>query len=365
MTTSELLTRVRSLLLGKYRPLLWRAGFVGALVTLVALGSCGKSLRTTGYDANDNVSNEGEPVEDEAAEAALESEAANERAWSEGATRGEFQPEYVAGETAPTTAAGQTVVLVGAGDIATSGSGDSQTAKLIEQIPGTVFTAGDNAYSDGSSSNYSDYYNPTWGKFKSRTRPSPGNHDYRTSGASAYYKYFGSNAGPSGRGYYSYNIGDWHIISLNSNISMSSGSSQEKWLRADLAANPNKCALAYWHHPRFSSGEHGSSTKSKAIWQVLQDAGAEIVVVGHDHNYERFAPMTADGKKDLAKGIREFVVGTGGTSLRSMGSIANSEARNSSARGVLKLTLAPGSYQWEFIPVAGKSYRDSGSGTCH
>ena len=261
---------------------------------------------------------------------------------------------------------GSEVVLVGAGDIAKDGGGAAQTAKLLDRIPGTVFTTGDNAYPNGSSSDYSGNYERTWGRHKARTRPSPGNHEYNTSGASPYYKYFGANAGPSGRGYYSYDIGDWHIISLNSNIDMSAGSAQERWLRADLAANNKECTLAYWHHPRFSSGTHGSSTASKALWQALYEAGAEVVVVGHDHNYQRFAPQTADGKKDLQRGIREFVAGTGGASHYTFASpIANTEAYNVDTYGVLKLTLGPGTYSWDFIPVDGKSYANRGSGTCH
>jgi Big-like domain-containing protein/calcineurin-like phosphoesterase family protein len=258
-------------------------------------------------------------------------------------------------------------VLVGAGDIAVCGStNDDATSNLLVGISGTVFTLGDNAYPSGSSSDYANCYDGSWGRVKSRTMPTPGNHEYQTSGAAGYFGYFGGAAGDPSKGYYSYNLGDWHIISLNSNISMSAGSAQEKWLRADLAANPSACTLAYWHHPRFSSGSHGSSTASSPLWQALYDAGAEIVVVGHDHNYQRFAPQTADGRKDLARGIREFVAGTGGVSHYSFGSpIANTEAHNESTYGVLMLTLGPGTYSWQFVPVAGSSYRDSGSGTCH
>jgi hypothetical protein len=257
-------------------------------------------------------------------------------------------------------------VLVGAGDIAGSGSGDEQTAALLAQIPGTVFTAGDNCYPDGSLTEYTEYYAPTWGQFLARTRPAPGNHDYNTSSATGYFGYFGASAGPSGRGYYSYDIGEWHVISLNSNIDMSPGSPQETWLRADLAANPAQCTLAYWHHPRFSSGSHGSSTASITLWQDLYDAGAEIVIVGHDHNYQRFAPQTADGQLDRAQGIREFVVGTGGESHYQFSTpIANTETYNCDTFGVLKLDLGPGFYNWQFIPVAGRTYTDSGSGTCH
>ena len=259
---------------------------------------------------------------------------------------------------------GSSVVLVGAGDIGDDGR--EATAKLLDRIPGTVFTAGDNAYPDGTDADYAQKYNPTWGRHRARTKPSPGNHEYNTSGATGYYKYFGALAGPSSRGYYSYDLGDWHIISLNSNIDMSAGSTQERWLRADLAASNKECTLAYWHHPRFSAGKHGSSTKSQDIYQALYEAGAEVVVVGHDHNYQRFAPQTADGQLDRQRGIRQFVAGMGGASHYSFSSpIANTEAYNTDTYGVLKLTLGPGTYQWEFVPVAGKTYRDSGSGTCH
>jgi hypothetical protein len=261
-----------------------------------------------------------------------------------------------------------TSVLVGAGDIADCGtSGDEATANLLDNIAGTVFTAGDNAYNDGSPTNYSQCYAPTWGRHRARTRPSPGNHDYRTSGASGYFDYYGSNAGPAGLGYYSYNLGNWHIISLNSNIDMSAGSPQEQWLRADLAASNKPCTLAYWHHPRFSSGSHhGSSPTPQPLWQALYDARAEVVISGHEHNYERFAPQTPTGSADASRGIREFVVGTGGTDFYPSGTpIANSQVRNTGTWGVLKLTLSSNRYTWQFIPVAGKTFTDSGSGTCH
>jgi hypothetical protein len=255
---------------------------------------------------------------------------------------------------------------VGAGDIAQSGDDAEATARLLDAIPGTVFTAGDNAYGDGSDADYARYYAPTWGRHKARTRPCPGNHEYNTRGASGYFAYFGESAGPSGRGYYSYDLGDWHIVSLNSNIDMSAGSSQEQWLRADLAASTKSCTLAYWHHPRFSAGPHGSSTQSQGVWQALYDAGAEIVIVAHDHNYQRFAPQTPDGRADLERGVREFVVGTGGNGHYRFGTpIANTEAWNVDTYGVLKFTLGPGTYSWEFIPIAGQTFRDAGSGTCH
>jgi hypothetical protein len=265
------------------------------------------------------------------------------------------------------TAPGSTVILVGAGDIANGSSGAEATARLLDGIAGTVFTTGDNAYPDGTDSDFATRYHPTWGRHRARTRPSPGNHDYHTSGAAGYYSYFGASAGPAGRGYYSYDLGDWHIISLNSEVSMSAGSAQEQWLRADLAATGKDCILAYWHKPRFSSSStHGSSTASQPLWQALYEAGAEIVVVGHDHTYERFAPQTPTGVADPARGIRQFVAGMGGAGHYGISSpIANSEAYNTDTYGVLKFTLGPGTYAWEFVPVAGGTYRDSGSGTCH
>jgi calcineurin-like phosphoesterase family protein len=264
---------------------------------------------------------------------------------------------------------GTTNVLVGAGDIADCGSdGDEATAALLDHIDGTVFTAGDNAYADGSAADFSQCYAGSWGRHKGRTRPSPGNHDYHTTDAADYYAYFGALAGDPGKGYYSYDLGDWHIISLNSNISMSAGSVQEQWLRADLAASSLTCTLAYWHHPRFSSGtQHGSTSSAEPLWQALYDAGAEIVVSGHEHNYERFAPQTPGGVADPANGIREFVVGSGGTGhYNDLGTpLANSEVFEGSTFGVIKLTLGPGTYSWSFVPVTGATFTDSGTGSCH
>lgn len=259
-------------------------------------------------------------------------------------------------------------VLVGAGDIANSGPLDTATAALIDDLPNaTVVALGDNAYPDGTTSNYQTYYDPTWGAFKSRTRPTPGNHDYHTSGAAGYFDYFGALAGPSGRGYYSYDLGSWHVVSLDSEISMAAGSAQETWLRADLAASSQPCTVAYWHRPLFTSGsEHAPYTAARPLFQALYDAGAELVLSGHNHQYERFAPMTPTGAHNDAEGIREFVVGTGGGEFYGFGTIEpNSQARNTGTAGVLKLTLHSNSYDWRFIPQAGKTYSDSGSGTCH
>jgi len=266
------------------------------------------------------------------------------------------------------TASGGTV-FVGAGDISDCGNdGDESTAKLLDGISGTVFTLGDNVYSSGTSTQFAQCYDPTWGRHKARTKPAPGNHDYNTSGATGYYGYFGDLAGPSGRGYYSFDLGDWHIISLNSEVSMSAGGAEETWLRADLAASTKQCTLAYWHKPRFSSGtNHGSLSSAQPLWQALYDFHAELVLNGHEHNYERFAPQTPTGAADPTNGIREIISGTGGEShYNDEGTpLPNSEVFNGTTFGVLQLTLGSGTYTWQFIPVAGQTFTDSGSGTCH
>ncbi len=264
-------------------------------------------------------------------------------------------------------------VLVGAGDIADcSTDGDEATANLLDAIPGTVFTLGDNAYESGTPAEFTNCYGPSWGRepIKSRPRPVPGNHDYDTSGATGYYGYFGAAAGDPTRGYYAYDLGAWRVYVLNSNCGSiggcGAGSAQEQWLRADLAANPRECAIGMWHHPRFSSGEHGSSPATEALYQALYDANAELVLVGHDHDYERFGPQTAGGETDDARGLVQIVVGTGGTSLRQFGRIRpNSLVRNAETWGVIRLSLAAGSWSLDFIPVAGRTFTDTGSGTCH
>src|SRR5947209_4320879 len=250
--------------------------------------------------------------------------------------------------TGRVTVAVEPAVLLGAGDIASCASdGDEATAALLDTLPGVVFTAGDNAYPGGSASDYSGCYNPSWGRHKPRTRPAPGNHEYHTAGAAAYYGYFGALAGDSGKGYYSYTVGTWHIISLNSNSLMAPGSHQEQWLGADLAAHPARCTLAYWHHPRFSSGEHGPTTEMSDIWQLLYDRGAEVVLSGHDHEYERFAPQDGLGNPDAARGVRQFVVGTGGGELRQIVARArNSEFVRTSTYGVIRLELYSDRYAW-------------------
>jgi len=267
-------------------------------------------------------------------------------------------------------------VIVAAGDIANcAGEGDEATAKLVGGIEGTVLTLGDEAYPHGTAQDFEECYEPSWGQFKERTKPVPGNHEYETEGASAYFDYFGEAAGDPDVGYYSYDLGSWHIVALNSNcgegeIRCGPGSAQAKWLKEDLAANAadeGGCTLAYMHHPRFSSGqEHGSTPTLEPLWEALYKAGADVVLSGHEHNYERFAPQDPEGRADPQRGIREFVVGTGGKShYPIVNPIANSELHNDDTYGVLKLTLHPHSYEWQFVPVEGETFSDSGDARCH
>ncbi len=261
-------------------------------------------------------------------------------------------------------------VLLSAGDIASCATnGDQATAALLDGLPGSVVTLGDNAYESGTAAEFANCYGPTWGRQLTRTHPAAGNHDYVTAGAAGYYGYFGAAAGNSTQGYYSYDLGAWHLVALNSNCvaigGCGAGSPQETWLRADLAAHPAACTLAYWHHPLFSSGLNGNQSFMQPIFQALYDARADIVLSGHDHDYERFALQTPAGVADPV-GIREFVVGTGGRSLNPFNRpISNSEVRNFDAYGVLMLTLHPSGYDWQFLPEAGKTFSDSGSGSCH
>jgi PKD repeat protein len=269
--------------------------------------------------------------------------------------------DRVAVEVLPPT----TFVLVGAGDIADcTTNGDSLTASLLDNVPGTVFTLGDNAYPMGATADYTNCYNPTWGRQKARTRPAPGNHEYSTSGATPYFTYFGAAAGAPGKGYYSYDLGDWHIVVLNSNIARSAGSPQEQWLRADLAATSKRCVLGYFHAPLFSTATLADTTV-RPLWQALYDYGAEIVMNGHEHHYQRFAPQTPSGVADPIHGIREFIAGMGGARLFDLGApLPNTETQYNKSYGLLKLELSPGGYTWSFIPASG-SYADSGSGSCH
>jgi hypothetical protein len=251
-------------------------------------------------------------------------------------------------------------VLVGAGDIADCRlEADSRTADLLDVIGGTVFTAGDNAYDTGSLSEYERCYGPTWGRHRARTRPAVGSHEYLTEAGSGYRAYWGDAAGPRGEFWYSFDLGAWHVVVLDSNctiIACGPGSPQLEWLRADLAASDALCTAAIWHHPRFTSGQHGDDTDVAPLWDELEAAGGDVVLSGHDHDYERFAPIG---------GIREFVVGTGGAALRRFPRIhEGSEARNDSTHGVLALRLRPDAYDWSFVPVAGGMFTDNGSDVC-
>jgi hypothetical protein len=255
-------------------------------------------------------------------------------------------------------------VLVGAGDIAVCGSAATDaTAALLDTIPGTVFTAGDNVYHSGTMDEFMRCYDPTWGRHKARTRPTPGNHDY-SHGASAYFSYFGPNAGPPGLGYYSYRVGSWQVLSLNSNIPAGEGSPQLAWVRQELARNPASCTAAIWHHPVFTSGQNGPQPMMREVWRTLALADVDVAIVAHDHVYERFAPLDAEGRP-ASRGIRQFTVGTGGAAAYPFTSLALGSESRASAHGVLKLTLDEGSYDWEFIPIPGVLFRDSGSGECH
>jgi hypothetical protein len=260
-------------------------------------------------------------------------------------------------------------------------STDCRQAHTADLLAGAaaVLPLGDNQYGCGGLAAYEQSYDPTWGRFKAVTHPVPGNHEYQTTGgtdcgtgAAGYFTYFGQAAGVPGQGYYSYDIGSWHLVALNSECAYAGGcgpgSPEETWLRADLAGHPSACTLAYWHRPRFASDATGGDPTYDAFWQDLYAAHADLVLGGHDHWYERFALQAPNGQADPA-GIRQLVVGTGGASFRlpDGAPLANSERllAGTTAFGVLRLTLHAGSYDWQFVPEAGKTYNDSGTGTCH
>jgi hypothetical protein len=300
----------------------------------------------------------------------------------------------MAAATVPATAAAADPVIAAAGDIAcdpadgnfNAGLGRNNRCRHLatsDLLVGTglaaVLPLGDIQYNCGGAGPFLQSYDPAWGRVKGISRPVPGNHEYSTSGGtecdttgsgSAYFNYFGAAAGDPAKGYYSYYIGAWHLIALNSNCTKAggcfAGSAQEQWLRQDLAANTSECTLAYWHHPLFTSGEYAPGIASvRPLFRALYDYNADVVLSGHDHNYERFAPQTADGVLDLNRGVRQFVVGTGGKSLYSPQTpIANSERRNSSSYGVLRIELHPNGYDWQFIPAAGSTFDDHGGEYC-
>jgi hypothetical protein len=322
-------------------------------------------------------------------------------AWLEG---------YLASPHAPGT--GEPAVLAGAGDIARCYPGSDvrafqrpgpshpaeQTARLLDGMPGaTVMAVGDNAYEFGSPLDYIYCYHPTWGRHRARTRPSPGNHEYLTPGALGYFAYFGLRAAPP-LGYYSYDLGSWHVVVLNSTPQVyacwppevteqpppgfptlpqpvepgpaagracAGDAAQQAWLVKDLATHPAACTIAYFHHPRFSSGMHGNQYQMQKIWDILYAQGADLVVSGHDHLYERFAPQTPDAAPDPTRGIRQFTVGTGGAEFYDVHTVQpNSEVIINTEHGVLALALDAGRYAWGFVATDGTT-RDEGSGSCH
>jgi acid phosphatase type 7 len=274
----------------------------------------------------------------------------------------------------PTPGGGKTrtVTMVGAGDIAgCEFNQDRKTARLVGRIPGTVFTLGDNVYPEGTRSQFRNCYDPTWGNYKKRTRPTAGDQDYATSGAKPYFDYFGWRAGKPTRGYYSYDRGAWHIVALNSNCKEVGGcegrSAQGRWLRTDLAHHRAKCTLAYFHHPLYASGNGYDSPKVKPFWYTLYNHHAEVILSGHAHRYERFARITPSGERSSARGIRQFIVGTGGKLGGSQKGPDEPrvQAKKVGAPGVLKLELGSGFYRWKFVPVEGRNYTDSGRARCH
>jgi len=277
----------------------------------------------------------------------------------------------------PTTT--ELVTVAAAGDIACEPGETAsatacrmgETADLVaSRDVDAILLLGDLQYQDGALEKFHAVFDQTWGKIKARLYPSPGNHEYGTPAAKGYFDYFGAEAGEDRRGYYSFNLGSWHIVSLNSNCSGAGGcgenSPQGLWLNNDLAANPSQCTLAFWHHPRFSSGRyHPGEATVGSFWNILYENGADVVLNGHDHLYERFAPMNPSGETDEERGIRQFTVGTGGRSLYQFTTVLpTSEARNDEEFGVLFLILSDGSYDWEFVTIGG-GLVDSGTNSCH
>ncbi len=258
--------------------------------------------------------------------------------------------------------------MVAAGDISPKViTAQKATSELVLRLaPTRVLALGDEQYNSGALADFRAYYNPTWGRFKGSTLPTPGNHEYNTPGASGYFQYFGSEAGPNGRGYYSRDLGGWHIISLDSSIARSSGSPQLTWLRADLAATQQRCVLAFWHHPRFGSGaDHGNNPSVTPFWTALYLAHADVVLNGHEHDYERFRRQDPQGRTD-SRGLREFVVGTGGRTLTQFGAIQpHSRVRIANRSGVLQLVLRPTGYNWKFVAVNGAVLDSGGPDSCH
>ncbi|BAV95877.1 DNRLRE domain-containing protein [Lysobacter enzymogenes] len=337
-----------------------------------------KQLKLAGYDSLVLTSSGGDKL-------VFEGQHWNQRSFTTRALRGEcvdIQPYFSQPDSAfqldrydySTVALEKaTVVVAGAGDICdTSGNACQGTSDLIVSInPTAVFTAGDNAYNSGTLSEYNSRYAPTWGRFKALTSPSPGNHDYSTTGAKGYFDYFngsGNQTGPAGdrsKGYYSWDVGDWHFVALNTMSGGTVAQAQIDWLKADLAANTKPCTAAYFHHPLLSRGSYSGYSQVKPFWDALYAAKADLVLVGHDHNYQRYGKMSPD-KAAASDGIRQVLVGTGGRAFYGIsGSHALLEASNDSTFGVLKLTLSATGYTGDFVPRAGSSYTDHFTGTCN
>jgi len=285
-----------------------------------------------------------------------------------------------AAQPVPKPAAGATVYAVG--DIARcahpdprwSGAADTAAvvaAGLAADPSAVVLTLGDHTYPRGTAQEFANCYDPTWGRFKARTWPTPGNHEYYTKGALPYFAYFGARAGSPERSWYSLGLGSWRVISLDSNLAPAAHAAQLDWLRAELRDKPSRCTLAIWHHPLYSSGGHGSVPKMQDAWAILHAAGAELVLSGHDHDYERFAPQDANGNLDRAGGLRQFVVGTGGAfATPFLLTVKHSEARDASRNAVLRLTLRDDGYDWELLEATppglpNASPPDHGSAACH
>jgi hypothetical protein len=340
--------------------------FAGTLILLVGLWSLASRNGSAGATASTGAS---------ASVAAVTASPSTTSAGVSAPPAGSGTPTTSGGASAPpsegptATPPGDTV-LIGAGDIADcSREGDEHTARLLDELTGTVFTAGDNVYPNGTAVQFRDCYGPTWGRHLARTRPAPGNHDWETPGLAGYLGYFGAAAAPNGTSWYSYDLGAWHIVVLDSDCEpvggCNAGSTQGTWLAGDLAASPAQCTMAIWHHPRFSSGEHGNDATVAPFWRALYDAGAEVVVNGHDHDYERFAPQDPDARADDARGLREFVVGTGGAELRAFRTpVANSAARVAAEFGLIRFVLHPSGLDWTFLATTGRKL-DAGSAVCH
>lgn len=346
------------------------AVFVAAFMLLIGGAALVGQLGTTG--APSPSASGGGPTAEPGASIGSDGSGGSGGSDGSGASGNPGSPSF---DPTPTALTGPTgdPILIGAGDIADCGSdGDEATAALLDGLPGTVFTAGDNVYPSGTVEAFTACFMPSWGRHLERIRPAPGNHDWDPGSLDAYAATFGAAAaaGPGGASWYAYDLGSWHIVVLDSSCERVGGcgpdSAQGAWLAADLAASGARCTLAIFHHPRFSSGAaHGNDPSVDPLWRALYAAGADVIVNGHDHDYERFAPQDPDGMEDRERGIRQFVIGTGGTTLRGFDDpVANSELRASVAHGLLEFTLRDGGYDWRFIPTRG-DFSDRGTARCH